>query len=46
MSAPPRTSLETIFAGDGPLARVLSGFEARPGQVQMAKLIERGRYRA
>lgn len=33
---------EEVFASDGPLARALPGFEARPGQVQMAQSIERG----
>ena len=43
MSAPPpRASIETVFAAHGPIANALSGFEARPGQVQMSKLIERG----
>ncbi|HEY8321280.1 MAG TPA: ATP-dependent DNA helicase [Candidatus Baltobacteraceae bacterium] len=35
-------SIDTVFGPDGALARVLPGFEARPGQVQMAQLIERG----
>ena len=35
-------SIDTVFGADGALARVLPGFEARPGQVQMAQLIERG----
>ncbi len=30
------------FAPGGPIARALPGFEARPGQTQMAELIERG----
>ncbi|MDQ2909267.1 MAG: ATP-dependent helicase, partial [Candidatus Eremiobacteraeota bacterium] len=38
----PLASLENVFAPDGPLARALPGFEARAGQVQMSKLIERG----
>jgi len=38
----PIESLEYVFATDGALARRLPGFEARPGQVQMSKLIERG----
>ena len=42
MSAAPALSIETIFATDGPIARALPGFESRPGQVQMSKLIERG----
>ncbi|HTZ53729.1 MAG TPA: ATP-dependent DNA helicase [Candidatus Acidoferrum sp.] len=33
---------EELFAPGGPLARALPGFEARPGQVQMAQSIERG----
>jgi ATP-dependent DNA helicase DinG len=33
---------EELFAPGGPLARALTGFEARPGQVQMAQSIERG----
>ncbi|HTU70092.1 MAG TPA: ATP-dependent DNA helicase [Candidatus Baltobacteraceae bacterium] len=36
------TSTEELFAPGGPIARALPGFEARPGQVQMAKSIERG----
>ncbi len=36
------TTIEHVFSGEGPLARALSGFEARPGQVQMAQLVERG----
>lgn len=35
-------AIEDVFAGGGPLARALNAFEARPGQVQMAQLIERG----
>jgi ATP-dependent DNA helicase DinG len=35
-------SLDSIFGSDGPFARQLSGFEPRPGQLQMAKLVERG----
>jgi len=42
MSAPPRESIEAVFAADGPLGRALPGFESRPGQVQMSKLVERG----
>jgi ATP-dependent DNA helicase DinG len=42
MSALPLASIESIFGPDGPLARLLPGFEARPGQVQMSKLVERG----
>ena len=36
------TTIESVFAPGGPLARALSGFEARAGQVQMAQLVERG----
>jgi len=42
MSAPNVASIEAVFAPDGPLATRLPGFEARPGQVQMSQLIERG----
>lgn len=35
-------SVDEVFAGGGPLSRTLPGFESRPGQVQMAHLIERG----
>ena len=35
-------STEEVFAPDGPIARALPGFEARPGQLQMAQSIERG----
>ena len=35
-------TIDDVFAGDGVLARKLDAFEARPGQVQMARLIERG----
>lgn len=35
-------TIDEVFAGDGPLARTLPAFESRPGQVQMAQLIERG----
>ncbi|MBD5653632.1 MAG: hypothetical protein IAI50_00435, partial [Candidatus Eremiobacteraeota bacterium] len=42
MSALPLDSLETVFGAQGPLARILPGFEGRPGQVQMSKLVERG----
>jgi ATP-dependent DNA helicase DinG len=35
-------AIDDVFAPDGLLARALDGFEARPGQVQMAQLIERG----
>ncbi|MBV8749091.1 MAG: hypothetical protein JO103_05200, partial [Candidatus Eremiobacteraeota bacterium] len=34
--------VDDAFAPDGPIARALPGFEARPGQVQMARLIQRG----
>ena len=36
------TTIESVFAPGGPLARALPGFEARAGQVQMAQLVERG----
>ncbi|HZZ66477.1 MAG TPA: ATP-dependent DNA helicase [Candidatus Baltobacteraceae bacterium] len=36
------SGIEETFAPGGPIARALSGFEARSGQVQMAQLIERG----
>ncbi len=36
------TAIEEIFAPGGPIEQALSGFEARPGQLQMAQLIERG----
>ena len=42
MSTTKHDSIEAIFAAAGPLASTLDGFEARPGQVQMAQLIERG----
>jgi ATP-dependent DNA helicase DinG len=35
-------ALDDVFAPGGPIERTLEGFEARPGQVQMAQLIERG----
>src|SRR5215469_474772 len=35
-------SIEAVFAPGGALARILPDFEARPGQVQMAQLVERG----
>jgi ATP-dependent DNA helicase DinG len=35
-------AIDDVFAPGGPIERTLSGFEARPGQVQMAQLIERG----
>ncbi len=34
--------IDETFAAGGPIAGALGGFEGRPGQVQMAKLIERG----
>jgi ATP-dependent DNA helicase DinG len=34
--------IEDAFAADGPIARALPGFEARPGQVRMARMIENG----
>jgi len=42
VSATKHDSIESIFAAGGPLARALEGFEARPGQVRMSQLIERG----
>ena len=33
-----RLTIDDIFGPDGPIARALPGFEARPGQVQMAQL--------
>jgi ATP-dependent DNA helicase DinG len=36
------TTIEETFGPGGPIAGSLAGFEARPGQVQMAQLIERG----
>ncbi|MGH7727225.1 MAG: ATP-dependent DNA helicase [Vulcanimicrobiaceae bacterium] len=41
MNAPP-LSLDEIFGAQGPLARTLGAFESRPGQLQMAKCVERG----
>lgn len=35
-------SLERIFSPEGRLASGLFGFESRPGQLQMAQLVERG----
>ena len=35
-------SLEDIFGPDGPFARLLNGYEPRPGQLRMAQLVERG----
>src|SRR6185437_15022340 len=34
--------IDDVFAAGGPIARALPGFEPRPGQVQMAQLVERG----
>jgi ATP-dependent DNA helicase DinG len=34
--------VDDVFATGGPIARALPGFEAREGQVRMARLIERG----
>lgn len=34
--------IEETFSTTGPIARALPGFEPRPGQVQMAQLVERG----
>jgi ATP-dependent DNA helicase DinG len=34
--------IDETFAAGGPIAHALGGFEGRAGQVQMAKLIERG----
>jgi ATP-dependent DNA helicase DinG len=36
------STIDDVFASGGPIARALPGFEARPGQVQMAQLVERG----
>jgi ATP-dependent DNA helicase DinG len=35
-------SLEAVFGAAGPFARTLPGYEPRPGQLQMAQLVERG----
>ncbi|MGH7662623.1 MAG: ATP-dependent DNA helicase [Vulcanimicrobiaceae bacterium] len=35
-------TIDELFAPEGSLARNLTSFEGRPGQVQMARLIERG----
>lgn len=35
-------TMEDVFADNGPIARALPGFEARPGQVRMARMIEHG----
>lgn len=34
--------IEQLFGADGPFARIFDSFESRPGQVQMANLVERG----
>ncbi len=34
--------VDDAFATDGPIARTLAGFEARAGQLHMARLIQRG----
>jgi ATP-dependent DNA helicase DinG len=36
------STIDDVFASGGPIARALPGFEPRPGQVQMAQLVERG----
>ena len=36
------TAIDEVFAPGGPIEKSLAGFEARPGQLQMAQLIERG----
>jgi ATP-dependent DNA helicase DinG len=36
------STIEEVFSPGGPLASLLTGFEARAGQVQMAQLVERG----
>jgi len=36
------THLDEIFAADGPLAGVIPGYVPREGQLQMARLVERG----
>lgn len=35
-------AIDELFATDGPIAAAIPGFESRPGQLQMAQLIERG----
>jgi ATP-dependent DNA helicase DinG len=35
-------TIDELFGPDGAVARVLPGFEPRPGQVAMAQLVERG----
>ncbi|MBV9102685.1 MAG: ATP-dependent DNA helicase [Candidatus Eremiobacteraeota bacterium] len=42
MSTQPAATIDAIFSTSGPLATRLSPFEARPGQVRMSQLIERG----
>jgi len=42
VSGPSAGAIDALFGPDGPLARALPGFEARPGQVRMSQLIERG----
>ncbi len=39
---PTAGTIEQLFGADGPLSSALPGFEARPGQLQMAQLVERG----
>ncbi|HZY99526.1 MAG TPA: ATP-dependent DNA helicase [Candidatus Baltobacteraceae bacterium] len=36
------STIDDVFAAGGRVARALPGFEPRPGQVQMAQLVERG----
>ncbi len=38
----PNSKIDDVFGATGPIAQALAGFEARPGQVQMAQLVERG----
>jgi ATP-dependent DNA helicase DinG len=38
----PHALLDDTFGPHGPIARALGGYEGRSGQVQMAKIIERG----
>lgn len=35
-------TLDHVFGADGAFARTLAGYEPRPGQLQMAQLVERG----
>src|SRR5579872_7547652 len=42
MSRCPMIAIDDVFAAGGPIQRALDGFEGRPGQVQMAQLVERG----